>query len=187
MNMENVVVRGVSIEKNQAKVTIRRVPDRPGTAARIFCALAEANMIIDMIVQSDSVGDTNDISFTLNKDELTKAQTALGAGRRRISERAELATAGRHRQAQHRGHRHALPQRRGREDVRSPERGRNQHPDDLHQRDQDRRHHSTKPRSPRQRTWCTKRSDSAKPSDRTTTYYLLPRSLPPRRTDRLEK
>ncbi|MEO8352753.1 MAG: aspartate kinase [Chthoniobacteraceae bacterium] len=78
MNMENVVVRGVSIEKNQAKVTIRQVPDQPGKAARIFTAIADANLIIDMIVQSDSVGDTNDISFTLSKDELARAQTVLG-------------------------------------------------------------------------------------------------------------
>ncbi len=76
-DMEHVVVRGVSIEKNQAKVTIRQVPDRPGTAAKVFSALAGANVIIDMIVQSDSVGDTNDISFTLNKDELAKTQKAL--------------------------------------------------------------------------------------------------------------
>jgi aspartate kinase len=78
-NMENVVVRGVSIEKNQAKVTIRQVPDRPGTAARIFSALAGANLSVDMIVQSDSVGDTNDISFTLNKDDLVKTKKALEA------------------------------------------------------------------------------------------------------------
>ena len=78
-SMENVVVRGVSIEKNQAKVTIRQVPDRPGSAARIFGALAGANVIVDMIVQSDSVGDTNEISFTLNKDELSKAKKALEA------------------------------------------------------------------------------------------------------------
>src|ERR1700744_1213389 len=76
-DMENVVVRGVSVEKNQAKVTIRQVPDRPGTAARIFSALATANLSVDMIVQSDSVGDTNDISFTLNKEELPKAKKAL--------------------------------------------------------------------------------------------------------------
>ena len=76
-NMENVVVRGVSIEKNQAKVTIRQVPARPGPAARIFSALAGANLSVDMIVQSDSVGDTNDISFTLNKDDLVKTKKAL--------------------------------------------------------------------------------------------------------------
>ena len=77
MSMENVVVRGVSIEKNQAKVTIRQVPDRPGSAAKIFSALAGANVIIDMIVQSETQGDTNDISFTLNKDELPKTQQVL--------------------------------------------------------------------------------------------------------------
>jgi len=76
-DMENVVVRGVSVEKNQAKVTIRQVPDRPGTAARIFTALAAANLSVDMIVQSDSVGDTNDISFTLNKEDLPKVTRAM--------------------------------------------------------------------------------------------------------------
>jgi aspartate kinase len=77
MSMENVVVRGISVEKNQAKVTIRQVPDRPGSAAKIFGALAGANVMIDMIVQSETQGATNDISFTLNKDELPKAQQAL--------------------------------------------------------------------------------------------------------------
>jgi aspartate kinase len=78
-NMEHVVVRGVSIEKNQAKVTIRQVPDRPGTAAKIFSALAGANLSVDMIVQSDSVGDTNDISFTISKDDLIKTKKAMEA------------------------------------------------------------------------------------------------------------
>src|SRR5258708_7433061 len=76
-NMENVVVRGVSIEKNQAKVTIRQVPDRPGTAARIFSALASANLSVDMIVQSDSVGDTNDISFTVSNHDLAKTKNPM--------------------------------------------------------------------------------------------------------------
>jgi len=90
-NMENVVVRGVSVEKNQAKVTIRQVPDRPGTAARIFGALAGANLSVDMIVQSDSVGDTNDISFTLNKDDLAKAKKALEGAIKEIAAK-EIAT-----------------------------------------------------------------------------------------------
>jgi aspartate kinase len=77
MSMEQVVVRGISIEKNQAKVTISNVPDRPGTAARIFTALSTANIIIDIIVQNVSVAGTTDISFTLNKDELAKAKAAL--------------------------------------------------------------------------------------------------------------
>lgn len=76
-SMEAVVVRGVSIEKNQAKVTIANVPDRPGTAARIFSTVAAAHLIIDMIVQNVSVAGTTDISFTLSKDELEKAKAAL--------------------------------------------------------------------------------------------------------------
>jgi aspartate kinase len=75
--MEEVVIRGVSVERNQAKVTVVQVPDRPGTAARIFTALAETNIIIDMIVQNVSVSGTTDVSFTLNKDELPKVELAL--------------------------------------------------------------------------------------------------------------
>ena len=70
--LENVVVRGISIERNQAKVTITHVPDKPGTASRIFTALDEANVIIDVIVQNVSVSGTTDISFTMNGDELEK-------------------------------------------------------------------------------------------------------------------
>ncbi len=77
MSMENVVIRGVSIERNQAKVTVTNVPDKPGTAAKIFNAIAGAGLIIDMIVQNISLSGTTDISFTLNKDELPKAKSAL--------------------------------------------------------------------------------------------------------------
>ena len=77
MSMENVVIRGVSLERNQAKVTIAGVPDQPGTAARIFNTIAEAGLIIDMIVQNISLAGTTDISFTLNKDDLAKAKLAL--------------------------------------------------------------------------------------------------------------
>ncbi len=53
-SMENVVIRGISVEKNQAKVTITGVPDRPGAAAKVFNALADARVVIDMIVQNVS-------------------------------------------------------------------------------------------------------------------------------------
>ncbi len=76
-SMESVVVRGVSVEKNQAKVTVLNVPDQPGIAARIFSTLAGAHIVIDMIVQNISVAGTTDISFTLNKDELANARAAL--------------------------------------------------------------------------------------------------------------
>jgi aspartate kinase len=75
--MENVVIRGISVERNQAKVTVSGVPDRPGTAAAIFNALAEAHVIIDMIVQNVSAGGATDISFTLNQTDLESATAAL--------------------------------------------------------------------------------------------------------------
>jgi len=76
-SLEAVVVRGVSIEKNQAKVTITNVPDTPGTASRIFTALADANVVIDVIVQNVSVSGATDISFTMNQDELDKMGALL--------------------------------------------------------------------------------------------------------------
>jgi aspartate kinase len=72
LGLENVVVRGISIERNQAKVTITNVPDQPGTASRIFTTLADANVIVDVIVQNVSVSGSTDISFTMNADELNK-------------------------------------------------------------------------------------------------------------------
>ncbi len=70
--MEQVVVRGVSVERNQAKVTVSHVPDKPGCAARLFTALADAHLIVDVIVQNVSASGSTDISFTMNRDELEK-------------------------------------------------------------------------------------------------------------------
>ncbi|MFA7234944.1 MAG: aspartate kinase [Terrimicrobiaceae bacterium] len=84
LGLENVVVRGISIERNQAKVTIPNVPDKPGTASRIFTALAEAHVIIDVIVQNVSVSGTTDISFTMNGDELEKLGGMIDAVAREI-------------------------------------------------------------------------------------------------------
>jgi aspartate kinase len=79
-SMEDVVIRGVALDKNQAKVTLVAVPDRPGVAARIFKALAEATVNIDMIVQNVSHGagrPTTDLSFTVDKPDLLKAQKVI--------------------------------------------------------------------------------------------------------------
>ena len=74
--MEGVVVRGASLDKNQAKVTLVNVPDKPGVAARIFNELANAAVNIDMIVQNISHDDSpsTDLSFTVEKVDLPKAQ-----------------------------------------------------------------------------------------------------------------
>jgi aspartate kinase len=81
-SMEDVVIRGVSLDKNQAKVTLVGVPDQPGVAARIFKALADSNLNVDMIVQNVSHGSgapSTDISFTVDKPELLKATKVIAA------------------------------------------------------------------------------------------------------------
>ena len=75
--MEDVVIRGVSVDKNQAKFNIPKVPDRPGIAARVFKALADAHLNVDMIVQHASTEGFTDISFTVGKDDLAKARRIL--------------------------------------------------------------------------------------------------------------
>ena len=77
MSMESVVIRGVSLEREQAKVTISGVKDKPGTAGKIFGAVAEANLLVDMIVQNVSQTGTTDISFTVHKNDVAKAEEAL--------------------------------------------------------------------------------------------------------------
>lgn len=77
MSMESVVIRGVSLERAQAKVTIGGVRDVPGTAGRIFGAVAGANILVDMIVQNVSKTGITDISFTVHKDDVAKAEAAL--------------------------------------------------------------------------------------------------------------
>jgi len=76
-DMESVVVRGVSLDRNQAKITVGGVPDKPGFAARIFTALAAASVNIDMIVQNVSEQGVTDISFTVSREELHKAQQVI--------------------------------------------------------------------------------------------------------------
>jgi aspartate kinase len=78
-DMENVVVRGVAADKNQAKVTIQRVPDRPGVAATLFRELAAANINVDMIVQNVSEQGHTDISFTVPRDEVNRTRKTVDA------------------------------------------------------------------------------------------------------------
>lgn len=79
-SMEDVVIRGVSLDKNQAKITVVGVPDQPGRAARIFRQLGDSAINVDMIVQTASHGGgspATDISFTLDKADLLKALKVL--------------------------------------------------------------------------------------------------------------
>lgn len=71
--MEEVVVTAVTLNRNEAKITICSVPDQPGIAAKIFNTLAQAGVNVDMIVQNVSHLRQTDISFTVNKSEALKA------------------------------------------------------------------------------------------------------------------
>jgi aspartate kinase len=90
--MESVVVRGVSIERNQAKVTIDDVPDLPGVAAKVFDAINKANIVVDMIVQNVSWDGETDISFTLSAADLPKAEVALRPLVSGLGDKVELRT-----------------------------------------------------------------------------------------------
>ncbi|MCX8030576.1 MAG: aspartate kinase [Thermodesulfovibrionales bacterium] len=73
-DMEKVVVSGITYDKNQAKITLIGLPDRPGIAAKLFTDIANANIVVDMIVQNvSSDGKLADISFTVPKSDLNKA------------------------------------------------------------------------------------------------------------------
>ncbi|MBK9112263.1 MAG: aspartate kinase [Nitrospira sp.] len=72
-DMEGVMVSGVTGDRNQAKITIVGVPDRPGIAARVFGAVANANIVVDMIIQNVSQASMTDISFTVPKADLRNA------------------------------------------------------------------------------------------------------------------
>ena len=75
--MESVVIRGVSIERSQARVTITDIPDTPGMSGRILGALAEAEVNIDMIVSNIASDKLARHSFTMHTNDLGRAQSAL--------------------------------------------------------------------------------------------------------------
>ena len=94
-SMEDVVVRGVSLDKNQAKITLVGVPDKPGVAARIFKALGDATVNVDMIVQNISHGSgspATDLSFTTDKPDLLKAQKVIDGLKKELGFRNVIAT-----------------------------------------------------------------------------------------------
>jgi aspartate kinase len=71
--MEVVPVTGVALSRNDARVTITRVPDRPGVAVRLFRPVADANIVVDMIIQNTSIEGSTDLTFTVPKVDLKKA------------------------------------------------------------------------------------------------------------------
>jgi len=94
-SMEGVVVRGVALDKNQAKVTLVGVPDKPGFAARIFKGLGDATVNVDMIVQNISHGagtPATDLSFTTEKADLLKAQKVIDGLKAEVGFREVIAS-----------------------------------------------------------------------------------------------
>ena len=72
-SMDDVLVSGVSYDKNESKITLLRVPDRPGLAAQIFGPIADAHIVVDMIIQNASEDGTTDLTFTVPKADHKKA------------------------------------------------------------------------------------------------------------------
>jgi aspartate kinase len=76
-SMEAVVVSGIAYDKNEAKIAIRGVPDVPGVAAKIFGALDEKSIVVDLIVQNVSKDGRTDLTFTVGKADLVKANDTV--------------------------------------------------------------------------------------------------------------
>ena len=85
--LEKAIVSGVTHDTSEAKASVLGVPDRPGVAARVFRALADAGVNIDMIVQNSSADGTTDITFTLPKTDLPAAEPILAQLRGEIGAR----------------------------------------------------------------------------------------------------
>ncbi len=84
--MEDVLVAGVTVAKDEAKVTLLGVPDKPGIAAKIFRPLSEANIVVDMIIQNISDAGRTDLTFTVPRGDLKRAVELI---KRTLPEMAE--------------------------------------------------------------------------------------------------
>jgi aspartate kinase len=91
--MEKPIVSGIAYSRDEAKLTLRRVPDRPGIAAALFGPLAAANVNVDMIVQNVSAEGTTDMTFTVGRADLARAQAMLAEMRESLGYREVIADA----------------------------------------------------------------------------------------------
>jgi aspartate kinase len=82
--VEKQNVAGIAYSRDDAKITLRRVPDRPGIAAAVFGALADHSVNVDMIVQNVSADGTTDMTFTVSKSDLPRAQATLAEAQPQI-------------------------------------------------------------------------------------------------------
>src|SRR2546428_448825 len=77
--MEQAVISGIAFNRDEAKITVMGVPDRPGIAYAILGPIGEANIDVDMIIQNASVNGTTDLSFTVHRNEYQKALDVLNS------------------------------------------------------------------------------------------------------------
>ena len=82
--VEKENVSGIAYSRDDAKITLRRVPDRPGIAAAVFGALSEHNVNVDMIVQNVSADGMTDMTFTVGKADLPRARATLAEAQPQI-------------------------------------------------------------------------------------------------------
>ncbi len=73
-DMESVIVSGITCDMNEARITLKRVPDQPGVSAKIFTPLAQAEISVDMIIQNTRSGGETDLTFTVTKDDFERAK-----------------------------------------------------------------------------------------------------------------
>lgn len=134
--MESALISGIAFNRDEAKLTITGVPDKPGVASKILGPIAEANIEVDMIVQNIAEDDTTDFTFTVHRNDYLRAKESLELTpcrtRREKSDRRR-----RHRQNLHCRGRHALALRDRQHDVPGAGLRRHQHQDDFHFRNQD--------------------------------------------------
>jgi aspartate kinase len=91
VEMEKEVVCGVTYDRDQAKITVVRVPDRPGIAAQLFTPLADHNIMVDMIIQNASLEGYTDLTFTVSRKEIRKAHELVEKVAKKIdADRVEI-------------------------------------------------------------------------------------------------
>lgn len=76
-SMEKILVSGITYNKNEARITLTKVPDKPGTASKIFTPISEAGIVVDMIIQNTSADGLTDLTFTVPKNDFKKTMTIV--------------------------------------------------------------------------------------------------------------
>ena len=75
--MESMLVSGITYSKKEARITVKKVPDQPGTAAKIFLPISDAGILVDMIIQNTHDGGLTDMTFTVPKSDYDRALDIL--------------------------------------------------------------------------------------------------------------